>query len=223
MISFSSNLSKIKFDRGFVGRPRKFNTIVIDLFFFLAKILPIAMCTNRCILILCSPANCAPDSCTAAANFCGANSVCNSTTTPATCRCLPGYTGNATIGCTDIDECSSNPCSSSTTCVNTPGTFKCLTRSFSPCSRGLDDTCLGGNCGRTSRSEAAYVCCDEAGECGNEKCCNGAYGAGEQCPSGNTLDCVSGLTCARRNALTATKICCQNTVTLPFVGTTCSQ
>ncbi|XP_057250479.1 wall-associated receptor kinase-like 3 isoform X2 [Beta vulgaris subsp. vulgaris] len=43
------------------------------------------------------------------------------------CKCLHGYEGNPYLspGCTEIDECAkaNNPCSS--TCLNTPGSYKC--------------------------------------------------------------------------------------------------
>ncbi|KAL9248255.1 hypothetical protein vseg_021598 [Gypsophila vaccaria] len=43
------------------------------------------------------------------------------------CRCLPGYEGNPYLNCTDINECTSNPCTQ--VCENTEGGYKCHCRS----------------------------------------------------------------------------------------------
>lgn len=46
---------------------------------------------------------------------------------PPLCSCLPGYTGEASAGCTDIDECTvSNPCAATARCVNEKGGVKCV-------------------------------------------------------------------------------------------------
>jgi Calcium-binding EGF domain len=168
-------------------------------------------------------ANCIPDACTVVNDICGANSFCNTTTNPASCRCIPGYDGNTTTGCVDFDECSKNPCpSTSTVCNNTPGSYQCLIKEFFSCTKGLDSLCFVPHCARTSRSDSDYVCCPDASPCfTNEKCCNGAYFAGEQCPSGSSLDCDIGLSCARRGAFDGTLVCCSNTYTIPLVGLTC--
>uniref|UniRef100_A0A663LQR9 Nidogen 2 n=1 Tax=Athene cunicularia TaxID=194338 RepID=A0A663LQR9_ATHCN len=41
-----------------------------------------------------------------------------------TCECLPGYAGDG-IDCSDVDECTRNPCHPAATCYNTPGSFSC--------------------------------------------------------------------------------------------------
>ncbi|NXE29397.1 NID2 protein, partial [Ardeotis kori] len=40
------------------------------------------------------------------------------------CECLPGYAGDG-IDCSDVDECTENPCHPAATCDNTPGSFSC--------------------------------------------------------------------------------------------------
>jgi hypothetical protein len=65
---------------------------------------------------------------------CGANTTCNdpnSTCGNRTCTCLPGYSGNPLTGCTDIDECSGNPCVNGTCTQNSPGQgYSCSCGSF---------------------------------------------------------------------------------------------
>ncbi|XP_074960432.1 nidogen-2 isoform X2 [Phalacrocorax aristotelis] len=41
-----------------------------------------------------------------------------------TCECLPGYAGDGIV-CSDMDECTENPCHPAATCYNTPGSFSC--------------------------------------------------------------------------------------------------
>ncbi|NXC46383.1 NID2 protein, partial [Penelope pileata] len=40
------------------------------------------------------------------------------------CECLPGYTGDGRH-CSDVNECTQNPCHPAATCYNTPGSFSC--------------------------------------------------------------------------------------------------
>jgi hypothetical protein len=41
------------------------------------------------------------------------------------CVCKDGFTGDPTTGCSDDNECASNPCSTDATCENTVGSFDC--------------------------------------------------------------------------------------------------
>lgn len=84
------------------------------------------------------------------------------------------------------------------------------------CSSGLE-------CARVSRSDSSYNCCAEAVRCNvNQRCCNGAYGEGELCPSGASEDCEDGLECVRRTSTTNTKICCKSFIFVPGVGNVCT-
>ncbi|KAI5719789.1 hypothetical protein M8J76_014878 [Diaphorina citri] len=57
---------------------------------------------------------------------CGINAQCTPADPPQ-CTCLAGYTGEATVGCLDVDECLGvSPCASSALCVNEKGGFKCV-------------------------------------------------------------------------------------------------
>ncbi|XP_021257168.1 nidogen-2 [Numida meleagris] len=40
------------------------------------------------------------------------------------CECLPGYAGDGRV-CSDVNECTLNPCHPAATCYNTPGSFSC--------------------------------------------------------------------------------------------------
>ncbi|XP_022241756.1 fibrillin-1-like [Limulus polyphemus] len=51
---------------------------------------------------------------------CHLSQICDSYS----CICKTGFQRNAS-GCSDIDECSSNPCHPTATCENSPGTFYC--------------------------------------------------------------------------------------------------
>ena len=41
------------------------------------------------------------------------------------CTCNDGYTGDAMAGCTDINECDSDPCHANATCANIDASFTC--------------------------------------------------------------------------------------------------
>jgi hypothetical protein len=166
-----------------------------------------------------SPPFCQPDACTIANNgtVCGENTICANSTQigqPSFCQCLGGYQGNATVRCTDIDECA-NPsaCASTEQCINRPGFSECLITQNNPCITKRDSTCLTGlKCAQTSRSDATYICCPNTGSCSGGVCCNGIYLEGEACISRNSLDCATGLVCAPERLLSSRYICCKNVV-----------
>eukprot|EP00117_Sycon_ciliatum_P025318 scpid8485/ scgid5278/ Sushi, von Willebrand factor type A, EGF and pentraxin domain-containing protein 1; CCP module-containing protein 22; Polydom; Selectin-like osteoblast-derived protein; Serologically defined breast cancer antigen NY-BR-38 len=54
------------------------------------------------------------------------NSHCD--TQAGECYCLQGFTGNAYVSCSDINECMSTPCSSDTVCVNEVAAYTCVPR-----------------------------------------------------------------------------------------------
>ncbi|CBZ55401.1 unnamed protein product [Neospora caninum Liverpool] len=69
---------------------------------------------------------------------CGNNSECiNQIGAPPLCKCWTGYEGNNDqpgTDCKDIDECKSFPCWQNSTCVNTPGSYRCQ------CDTGFTET-----------------------------------------------------------------------------------
>ncbi|NXT02957.1 NID2 protein, partial [Jacana jacana] len=75
----------------------------------------------------CVPLAPAPDPCEEGRNPCapGERARClpRAGGQPA-CECLPGYGGDG-IHCSDVDECTENPCHPAATCHNTPGSFSC--------------------------------------------------------------------------------------------------
>ena len=69
----------------------------------------------------------------------------------ATCLCSNGYTGKPGIksGCTDVDECSVNPCPPGAICNNEAGTFSCQ------CPSGTIGDPYTGGC---KPSELPHIC-----------------------------------------------------------------
>lgn len=59
-------------------------------------------------------------------NPCGENAMCSAESHKQVCYCQPGYTGDAHVGCTPVDFCSSKPCGPGATCANSRGSAKCM-------------------------------------------------------------------------------------------------
>ncbi|XP_073154841.1 wall-associated receptor kinase 2-like [Henckelia pumila] len=64
------------------------------------------------------------------------------------CNCSEGFEGNPYLspGCTDIDECESNPCDAHAICINTPGGYNCsCTKGYISDGRGDGHKCIAKN------------------------------------------------------------------------------
>lgn len=82
---------------------------------------------------------------------CGPNAHCMLLNDIATCLCSNGYTGKPGIkdGCSDIDECTVNPCPPGAICNNEAGSFSCQ------CPSGTTGDPYMGGC---KESELPHVC-----------------------------------------------------------------
>ena len=80
------------------------------------------------------------DSCVSDPSLCVENAFCETSTEE--CMCLPGFSGDGTSDCTDIDECTADPCGVSAgravACMNTEGSYSCT------CAAGYTER--GGGC-----------------------------------------------------------------------------
>ncbi len=58
---------------------------------------------------------------------CALNATCSNTIGSYLCQCLPGFRGDGSKNCTNIDECQENPdiCDESATCTDTQGSYVC--------------------------------------------------------------------------------------------------
>lgn len=57
---------------------------------------------------------------------CGQNALCTNLPGTFACHCPPGYSGNPSVQCNDIDECSKHSsCGIGAICINQPGSFTC--------------------------------------------------------------------------------------------------
>lgn len=88
------------------------------------------------------------------------------------CKCSHGYIGTP-YGCEDIDECSDNPCHATATCVNTPGSYKCLCSGDTVGDPYSDPGCIRPNeCYSNNDCENNLYCkdgkCTDA--CAHQKC-----------------------------------------------------
>lgn len=58
--------------------------------------------------------------------YCAENAECCNLPGHFVCKCRPGFTGNATQQCDDLDECASaDSCGRGAVCENRPGSFAC--------------------------------------------------------------------------------------------------
>ena len=116
---------------------------------------------------------------------CGKNTVCGGSSGARECACAPGFEGDATAGCEDVNECANgsadcNPDSSK--CLNVPGSYVC------ECKPGFAR--MGSACVDVDECALDTDRCDP-----NAECVNKAGGYACECKKGyeNQPD---GLSCA---------------------------
>ena len=111
-------------------------------------------------------------------NPCGDNATCSVVDGSAVCECVSGYEGDPVAGCTDVDECSVNPCDPMTNCTNYEGTYVC-----SNCPAGYEGDPDTG-CTDVNECDHNNGGCDPLAACTNT---DGGYTCGA-CPAGYTGD-----------------------------------
>jgi Calcium-binding EGF domain len=164
---------------------------------------------------------------------------CTNTPGSYQCSCKVGYTGSPG-NCTDVNECEASAatfCGPNASCQNLAGNFTCSCQPDYPgggppncrklnawerCPTGRTSDCATSlTCATTSRSDlVSTTCCPDPQRCNtNQLCCtNGAYVAGETCPSQNDLDCRGSLQCAVGLFSLGRYVCCRVTIPLIIFG-----
>lgn len=115
--------------------------------------------------------------------LCGANA--NLTSDAASCRCLPGFEGDALLGCSDVDECksvSTSLCAANQVCANKIGSYacnplKCANPYGNPCGPG--SACTDNDSGFTCAPINQNGCPVGCGP--NSTCVNGGVSTGFTC------------------------------------------
>ena len=143
---------------------------------------------------------------------CGSNTVCNGTSGERVCACAPGFSGDPSSGCTDVDECQdATSCdSASSRCQNAPGGYVCVCKqgferdssgacvNIDECARHRDlcdsqATCtdrtpdaehpLGYDCACKPGYQGTGMACVDIDECADEKA--------KACVGGGNASCVN--------------------------------
>ncbi|CAG5108086.1 Oidioi.mRNA.OKI2018_I69.chr1.g3626.t2.cds [Oikopleura dioica] len=104
------------------------------------------------------------------------------------CECLPGYYGDGTSSCADVDECvQDNPCSDNAICTNTVGSVTC------ECKKGFEGD--GFTCKDINECETGdHNCTPLGGKCWNKPggygcmCIDGFKGNGWKCEDINECE-----------------------------------
>ncbi|HKU42749.1 MAG TPA: EGF domain-containing protein [Polyangiales bacterium] len=143
-----------------------------------------ASCTSCSSAYLGDGKTCNPDAGCAALR-CGANTICGGSDGARECACAPGYEGDPTEGCSDMDECTSGGAScdpATSRCLNTAGGFVC------ECKPGFERD--GTSCRDVDECKSELNRCDV-----NAKCVNKVGGYSCECNPGFELQ-PDGLSCA---------------------------
>lgn len=114
---------------------------------------------------------------------CGDNTVCAGDKGARRCECAPGFRGDPSSGCEDIDECEdAGRCEDKNSrCVNAPGSYVCA------CADGFERSGEQGACVNIDECERKLDLCDPSAECHDKapgyecKCKQGYEGDGRSC------------------------------------------
>lgn len=88
------------------------------------------------------------------AALCADNAECCNLPGHFVCKCKPGFTGNATDTCTDVDEClDPGSCGRGAVCENSPGSYSCH------CPDGFNGDPMSECWGECLLSPFSCVCC----------------------------------------------------------------
>ncbi|XP_056001709.1 uncharacterized protein LOC125655815 [Ostrea edulis] len=130
------------------------------------------------------------DECQTNADKCNkATTTCSNTVGSYTCNCKTGYSRDTQYACTDINECSSNPCPSNSRCQNTVGSYTCI------CNFGYEKNVQTNTC--VDKDE-----CAGSNNC-QQKCVDGVGTYTCECNTGYRLNTTDLISCLPENECTA--------------------
>ncbi|XP_061167956.1 serine-rich adhesin for platelets-like [Saccostrea echinata] len=118
-----------------------------------------------------------------------ATTVCNNTVGSYTCDCKTGFTTDTTYACTDINECSTNPCPANSRCQNTVGSYICA------CNFGYEKNTQTNTCEDKDECAGSNNC--------QQKCVDGVGTYTCSCNTGYRLNETDLVSCLPENECTA--------------------
>ncbi len=137
---------------------------------------------------------------TCAVFTCGANAACAETDAGPTCVCIPGFTGDPSDACADIDACATNPCGTNAVCTDLPTAATDAAGRTCACNFGFD-------------GDPAAACTDvnacEAFACGSNATCTDLPAAATDA-SGRTCACNFGFGGSASTGCTEIDACVNN-------------